>query len=138
MPVDPRPRLAANGCLAHYARRWAPVVAYMAVIFSFSSLNDPSLPAGTSDKTWHAIGYAGFAILVCRALSGRFGRRITLRTAVAAVAIAAAYGVTDEWHQTFVPGRGWDGDDIAADAIGACAGTIAAWAWGILSPKERR
>ena len=108
----------------------------MTVIFYVSSLNDPALPAGTTDKTWHAVGYAGLAVLACRALSGGLGRRLTLRTAVAAVAIATAYGVTDEFHQTFVPGRGWDANDLAADAIGACAGTFAAWAWGIISDSR--
>jgi VanZ family protein len=137
MPVDPRPRLAGNVCLARWARLWVPVAGYMAVIFYFSSLNDPLLPAGTTDKTWHAAGYAGLAVLVCRALAGGFRHRLTLRMAAAAIAIATAYGVTDEFHQTFVPGRGWDANDLAADAIGACAGTIAAWAWGIISnPRD--
>jgi VanZ family protein len=114
----------------------------MAVIFYLSSLSNPALPAGTTDKTWHAVGYAGLAVLVCRALAGGFGRRLTIAGALAAVAITAGYGFTDEFHQTFVPNRGWDVYDLVADAAGAIAGAIASMAWGIISPtsrsKERR
>ena len=138
MPADPRPRPADSIALARYARLWLPVAAYMAVIFYFSGLNDPSLPPGTNDKTWHAIGYAGLAVVICRALAGGLGSRLTRRDAIIAVVMAVGYGLTDEWHQTFVPGRGWDINDLAADAAGACAGTIASWAWGIITAKERR
>ena len=36
-----------------------------------------------------------------------------------AVAIAVAYAVTDELHQTFVPGRNGSPVDVAIDAVGA-------------------
>jgi VanZ family protein len=45
--------------------------------------------------------------------------------AIAAV-IAAAYGATDEWHQSLVPGRTADRFDWAADAIGAILGAAGA------------
>jgi VanZ family protein len=42
------------------------------------------------------------------------------RTAFAfGVALAIAYGVTDEIHQSFVPGRRADPADVLADALGA-------------------
>jgi VanZ family protein len=46
--------------------------------------------------------------------------------------IATAYGATDEWHQSFVPNRHAEFRDLQADALGACAGVIAVWAWGII------
>lgn len=36
-----------------------------------------------------------------------------------ALAIAIGYGVVDEWHQTFVPGRYGSFTDLALDGIGA-------------------
>lgn len=118
---------------------WLPVAAYMAVIFYFSSLSNPALPPGTSDTSWHTAGYLGLALVTCRALAGGFGRVLTPRMALVAFAIVVGYGVTDEWHQSFVPGRTPDVGDIAADALGACMGTAVSWAWGILrQTRERR
>ncbi len=36
-----------------------------------------------------------------------------------AVGLTAMYGVFDEWHQAFVPGRSPDAWDVVADTIGA-------------------
>lgn len=39
---------------------------------------------------------------------------------------ASLYGVLDEWHQTFVPGRGASLADMKLDAVSALAGVAAA------------
>jgi VanZ family protein len=51
---------------------------------------------------------------------------------VGAVVLAALYGISDECHQLFVPGRQFDVRDMVADALraSACAGVL--WAWGII------
>jgi len=121
-------------------RLWAPVVAYMAAIFSVSSLPDVSIPGG-GDKPWHAVAYFGLVVTVVRAIAGGMPRRIGLRTAALAAAIAVAYAATDEMHQMFVPGRSADVADLIADAVGVCVGTAACWAWGIIAqgrPNARR
>jgi VanZ family protein len=43
---------------------------------------------------------------------------------VLAWVICACYGVTDEWHQRYVPGRFPSVDDWVADALGAAAAVI--------------
>jgi VanZ family protein len=48
-----------------------------------------------------------------------------VRVAVLAAALAGAYGVTDEWHQTFTPGRDASLADVVKDLAGAVLG-----AWG--------
>lgn len=111
---------------------WGPVVAYMALIFFLSSRPDIQLPGPDSDKQLHSIGYAGLGALVARAAAGGLGRRVSWGQAALAVVVATAYGATDEWHQSFVPGRVADVLDLRADAIGAVAGTFACWAWGII------
>jgi VanZ family protein len=58
--------------------------------------------------------------------------------AALAAAITIVYGVTDEFHQSFVPGRSADAYDLAADAAGALAGTGACWAWGIIRRSRPR
>ncbi len=111
---------------------WAPVAAYMTLIFGVSAQSDAKPPLEVSDKLAHAVVYMGLAVLVVRALAGGLSARITLGVAVVALAIAIGYGATDEWHQLFVPGRFGDLRDLYADAIGACAGVAACWVWGIL------
>jgi VanZ family protein len=110
----------------------------MAAIFYVSSLSEPRLPPGIGDKPSHAVAYLGLAITIARALAGGLPARIGAGTAVAAVLIATGYGMTDEFHQSFVPGRSMEWYDLYADAIGALAGTAACWAWGIISLSARR
>lgn len=101
---------------------WAPPIAYMYFIFFLSSESDP-LPALTSviwDKALHGAGYAGLAALVARAVSGEgwSWRRAWMVGTVA----ASAYGISDEFHQSFVAGRDADVLDWVADTVGALAG----------------
>jgi VanZ family protein len=53
---------------------------------------------------------------------------VTLRIVLLTIVCATAYGVSDEFHQRFVPGRTADVRDVAADAIGASAAALGAWA----------
>ena len=121
--------------MARTLRLWGPVVAYMAVIFCLSSLSVAPLPPGMSDKSAHGIGYTGLAATIVRALAGGLPRPVSLPTAVTAVALAVAYGVSDEVHQMFVPGRSAELYDLAADAVGAIAGASTCWAWGTISAR---
>jgi VanZ family protein len=119
-------------------RLWAPVVAYMGAIFFVSSLHSAPLPSGVSDKSAHALAYAGLACLVGRALGGGLPPSITGLKLVIGFAISVLYAGSDEVHQRFVPGRSADIADVAADAIGAAVALIAVWAWGILSARSRQ
>jgi VanZ family protein len=111
---------------------WGPVVAYMAMLFTFSSFSTlPSPPGGFSFYDVHIAAYAGLGALTARAAGGGL-RDISWRAVCAATVIAALYGVSDEYHQTFVPGRSFDVLDIAADAIGSVVGSSAAGAWSII------
>jgi VanZ family protein len=76
----------------------------------------------------------GLGVVIARALAGGFPPRITLRLALIGLAIASLYGVTDEWHQSFVAGRSADIADWYSDSIGAAIALCACWAWGILAP----
>jgi len=104
----------------------------MAAIFVVSGIPGDSLPSNVPTTPGHGIAYAGLAVLVVRALVGGLPRRVGAGAAVLAVLIAVAYGVTDEFHQRFVPGRFADLNDLATDAAGAATGAAACWAWGIL------
>jgi VanZ family protein len=111
---------------------WGPVVLYMAVIFHASSQTDVPLPPGLGDKPTHSIAYTLLGVLVVRALAGGLGAPIAASTALLGIIITTAYGVSDEIHQMFVPGRFADLADVAADAVGASIGAAVCWLCGII------
>jgi VanZ family protein len=106
----------------------ALAVAWAATIFAVSASPNPFpfVPSGllSQDKLVHAAVYAILAALVRGALAGT---RLAPRAALlAAVALSAAYGASDEVHQMYVPNRRAEWGDLAADAAGALAGAAAA------------
>ncbi len=104
----------------------------MAMLFGFSSLSTlPSPPAQFSFYDVHIAAYAGLGALTARAM-GKGLRGVTGRSVVAAIAISSLYGISDEYHQLFVPGRSFDVLDMLADAIGSVVGASAVGAWGII------
>jgi hypothetical protein len=122
---------------------WGPVVLQMAIIFAASSIpNLGQLPGGISDKSGHSIGYALLAGLLLRAFARGRLRDVTWRRASAAIILATLYGVSDEFHQVFVPGRSPDRYDVLADCIGATLGVAVGWLggaarrWGILDSSS--
>jgi VanZ family protein len=110
--------------------RWAPVLVWMAVVFYFSSLSQLGVLRRVPDWISHPLEYGLGAVLVCRALAGDLRRPVALGVAIAAVFLVTAYGVTDEYHQSFVPGRDADPLDVVKDFAGATLATAALRRWG--------
>lgn len=75
-------------------------------------------------KTAHFIEYFIFTCLVnfslSRTTSLSFSRRLLI-----AVAITLGYAGSDEWHQSFTPGREPRVRDVFIDGIGILAATVA-------------
>ena len=123
---------------------WGPVVLQMLLIFIASSIpNLGALPGGMSDKSGHAIGYGILGAVFLRALAGGKVAGVTWSRAALALLFAVLYGISDEFHQSFVPGRSPDPLDVLADGIGGALGIAlggAARAWAILkfSSRSRR
>jgi VanZ family protein len=102
----------------------------MAAIYVTSSAPAlPDLPAGLSDKTGHLAAYAALGALSIRAFAGGTWDGVVSRALVSGLALAAGYGVADEWHQSFVPDRTASAADWGADLAGALAAAIAAGWW---------
>ena len=106
--------------------RLIPPVVWMGVIFFLSHQPTIEYPGGLDARFISTMGHVGvFAILSvliwwALGLSGLSpGRR-----AVLSVALSLLYGLTDEWHQSFVPGRTPDIMDIVADTFGATIAMI--------------
>ena len=104
---------------------WMLTVSYMGLIFFLSSLHGFSLPElpKNSDKFIHTVAYMplGFLFYMSLIKSG-FGRYVF----AFAMLLTVLYGVTDEFHQSFVPGRYATIGDVVADSIGALLGCLGA------------
>lgn len=116
-------------------RMWMPVLLYCAIIFIASSIPARDMPAGRFwqlDKLVHAVVYGGLALLLYRGFASHLARRRARRPRLLAgglaVATSVAYGISDEWHQSFVPGRTATVGDVLADGLGAvlCVGAAIA------------
>lgn len=106
---------------ASWLRAWSPTLLWMALVEVGTSV--PHLPevwpAPNVDKVEHCLAYGVMGLLIWRSLSLRHAGAGLYRCAVAAVALAAAYGAADELHQRFIPGRSCDWRDWVADLTGA-------------------
>lgn len=113
-----------------YARYAA--IAWMAVIFALSSMPGDAVPAGDYGSYGHFFLYAVLGGLYVLALPAD---RPAMRAVLLAVVLASAYGITDELHQAFVPGRVPDPVDWLVDTAGALTGAGTAL---LVSRRARR
>ena len=107
------------------ASLWLPPLALMALIFFLSGQPNLSSGLGLIDlvgrKLVHAVEFGLLCFLWWRALSTLGPPRAAL---VAATAIAVAYAITDELHQSFVPTRNGAPGDVAIDTAGALIAVV--------------
>jgi len=90
-------------------------------------------------KCAHFVEYFIFGLLVLRGI--RAGRKEThFGWALVAVGIVAGYAALDEFHQSFVPGRGPAVADVLLDTAGGVAAQLVAallMLWGDVRKKQR-
>ena len=112
----------------HFFLYQFPAVAWAAVIFFASSIPGPQLPKLAhlvSDKIIHAGIYFVFGLLIYRAFAPRENPDgFVWRRVISSVALVILYGVSDEFHQGFVPGRTKDILDASADAFGGLVSAL--------------
>lgn len=103
--------------------RFAPALLQASLIFALSARpagDYPQVELPGLDKAVHFGLYAPLGAALQWALGG---------PAAWAAGLGAAYGVSDEVHQAFVPTREPDVFDVVADALGAAAGAFGMAAW---------
>jgi hypothetical protein len=108
--------------------RIVPVTLVMGTIFLLShqtgdSIDLPSFPG--ADKVAHMMAYGALALSLLWYF-GKKGAGQMMRTALFTVALCLLYGVSDEFHQSFIPLRSVSALDIVADTAGA---SIVAFIW---------
>jgi VanZ family protein len=98
-----------------------PAIAWAIAIFVQSSLSyiqTPDLGFDFQDKLAHAAEYAILGVFLRRALVFQNNEFIQKYANQLTVALGGLYAVSDEIHQSFVPGRNADIGDVIADVTG--------------------
>ena len=70
------------------------------------------------DKVQHIVLYFGFGILLYLTFFNSEKQNFKKYAAIFAIIVGILYGMTDEFHQSFVPGRVASTADIFANGIG--------------------
>jgi VanZ family protein len=113
--------MAVNRILRSFPARMLPALLWMAAIFAMSAQHAVPQPPGLSTEltaiAGHLVSYGLLALLLLWALPTSTVRP---RYCFAlAILLASLYGLSDEFHQSFVPGRSATVFDVCVDALGA-------------------
>lgn len=140
---EPPTRVDRAGARRRWLRAWTPAFLWAGFVFVMSSLPGrqlPTLDLPNIDKVVHVAVYAVLGMLCWRGV--RLTERLDpVRTVIMATAVAALYGITDEFHQAFTPNRMADWKDAVADAGGGFLGAfgcalVARWRQPRGQPRE--
>ena len=141
-------RSVRTGLVRRLALYWLPVIGWMTFIFLLSNTTSSTLEdireglpyrilrALSKQETVHTVEFAVLAALTYRLLLSHDVRNIGYLVAVSLLG-AVAYGISDEFHQSFVAGRDSSLYDVGLDALGAGLGTaLAATAYYFFSTRR--
>ena len=101
--------------------RALPLVGTMTTLFVLSHQPGDTLPLPAVvnlDKLLHLLAYTTLGLCFLLALPPDWRTRCPRAAAVATVLFCLAYGLSDEFHQRFVPGRFSGVDDLVFDTLG--------------------
>ena len=106
----------------HFIRFQLPAIVWAFVIFLLSSIPATRLPRFAhlfNDKFVHASIFFVLGLFIYLALEPKIRpASFDWRRLIIATSAVILYGVSDEFHQGFVPGRTVDVFDAAADSLG--------------------
>lgn len=112
--------------------RLLPVILVMGGIFYLSHQpgDSFSLPDIVNiDKLLHCLVYAVLGCAFLFALPPHWRQQHPCMVGCMAILFCLFYGVTDEFHQSFIPGRNCSGADLVADGVGGCLAAITNGCW---------
>lgn len=110
-------------------QRFLPVVLAMGGLFFLSHQpgDSFSLPAISHiDKVLHCLVYSVLGFSAYWALPWGWPKRHPWLAALVVTLFCLFYGISDEFHQSFVPGRTADVFDVAADTSGGVLAALVA------------
>ena len=126
----------APDSIKKFVLKWGPAVVVMGLIFLFSSIHmkPPKFSVEPFKlikefvllKGGHLLGYALLALALRRGLRLRGWKGVA-----STMGCALLFALSDELHQSFVPGRSARLIDVGIDLLGAVLGLVIARALGI-------
>lgn len=108
--------------------RFLPAIGMMTAIFIVSSQSGDQLTLPellNFDKFWHMLEY-GVLTATCLYAFRQESGRARMPTTLGVILFATLYGVSDEFHQSFIPLRDASLADVFADFLGS---SIVAGLW---------
>ena len=108
---------------------WFPLIGYLGAIFLLSAQRPNRLKPLPFPYFLHIVEYFILAFLTFRALNGGLRRKIAVKSSTLVVCFSLLYAISDEFHQSFVPGRDADPWDVLADFIGIAIGLMSIFAF---------
>ena len=105
---------------------YVPLIIYWIILFTATSLPAANLPSvAISDKIKHFGAFFGLSVLLSLTLLYQNKNLLFKNYFLAAsLVISSIYGLLDEIHQSFVPGRNSEFLDWVADSLGAAVGVF--------------
>jgi VanZ family protein len=106
------------------------MILVMGTIFFLSHQPGDSIDLGNFpgiDKVAHLAVYGLLALTVILAHSASARKKTPTAVCLSTCVICLLYGISDEFHQSFIPGRFVSGADVLADMVGAvtaCCGWL--------------
>ncbi len=110
---------------------WFAVLSYCGLLYYLSDQPSLRLPQvmPSSDTVAHVVAYAVLGWLWTVALRQTWEGCSSLAILLFALLFTLVYGLSDEWHQSFVPGRVSSMADVIADVIGGGLGAGSFFLW---------
>lgn len=106
------------------ALRVAPLILYLAFIWSVSDTPGDDLSVSLDDRLAHFGEYFLLMLLTTFAITGFDPARVSAPSLAAATVFCLAWAVLDEVHQSWVPGRDPSVKDLVFDAFGTAAAAV--------------
>ena len=100
---------------------WSPVIAGLTLSFWLSSVPGEDLSTPIPDYVAHMVQYLLLGLLVLRGFNRGMQKRPDARIMLWSVLFCLTWAMTDEFHQSFVPGRDAAVVDVLSDLVGAVA-----------------
>jgi len=117
--------------------RKAPAILVMIALFTLSTLpgNDPLLNSfNFSDKIEHFIAYFVLGVTFCMWIPNKKWLAKPFACGLFIVFLCTLFGASDEYHQSFVPGRSCDIYDLATDFAGGIVAVLVYF--GVMKMKK--
>jgi VanZ family protein len=113
--------------------RWVPAIVVCSIIFALSSIHGSVVQdAGLGKESYHINAHFVLYFFLFYAFY-KATKNIKF-----SMFISFLYGVTDELHQLFVPGRAFQLIDLAVDFLGILLAAIILWKLNSKIPKKLR